>query len=134
MDIDALLCDHATVRDGLLHLLGGGITRVTKTRYPTELGIFLAMILTLTPSEGEEKHRVRVNIVGMDGQQIAEVNGELGVKDHPNREPGEGYVVPLPLSLASIPIPAPGTYAVNILIDGRQLRSLDFVASESAAN
>ena len=50
MRIDtALLCDAATERDGLLNVLGGGITVATRPEFPAPLGMTLALVRLSTP-------------------------------------------------------------------------------------
>jgi hypothetical protein len=41
----AVLCDAVSVRDGLLHILGGGITKVGRPSVPTPFGVQLALML-----------------------------------------------------------------------------------------
>jgi hypothetical protein len=38
MDIEALLCDAATVRENVLHILGGGLGQLWRDVYPARLG------------------------------------------------------------------------------------------------
>ena len=46
MHLDALLCDAATVRDSLLHILGGGIVKMAPLQYPAPIPAILALQLT----------------------------------------------------------------------------------------
>ena len=45
-----LLCEAASVHEGLLNILGGGVTVVTRPEYPSELGLSLAIRVMLHPS------------------------------------------------------------------------------------
>ena len=71
MDIEALLCDAVTVRENLLHVLGGGLGQIWRESYPAPLGAELALLLTLHPSETADEHELRVLIQDTDGKQIA---------------------------------------------------------------
>lgn len=128
MEIDIFLCDAATVREGLLHVLGGGITRVGRPRYPAPLGLVLAGILKLRPAEAEEKHRIRVLVHDIDGAKMGEISGEFGVAAGPGLQPGEHLAMPIVLPMQGVPIAKPGTYSIEILLDGQQVRSLMFIA------
>jgi hypothetical protein len=129
MQVEALLCDAATVRENLLHVLGGGIARIWRPQFPALLGLDLALVFTLTPSEAQEKHRLRVLVQTADGAKLAEVIADFGVKPSADLKPGERMIVPVPLSLRQVPIPAEGVYGVEVLVDANLQRSFTFVAS-----
>lgn len=129
MQVEALLCDAATVRESLLHVLGGGVTRIWRPQFPAALGVDLALVLTLAQSEAQEKHRLRVLVQTADGAKLAEAIAEIGVAPSADLKPGERITVPVALSLRQVPIPADGIYGVEVLIDGILQRSFTFVAA-----
>ena len=128
MEIEALLCDAARVREGLLHVLGGGVTRLGRDRFPTALGLDLGMMITLHPTETVDIHRLRIVIQGADGQQIARLDAEFGVGTQPGVQPGELVPVALAVPLQGVPLPGPGSYSLELLLDGQHRKSLQFLA------
>jgi hypothetical protein len=133
MRIDcALLCDAATVREGLLHVLGGGVTRVTRQGYPAPLGLTVALRILVHPTEAGRQHKLDVRLQGADGQQIMEVNVEFGMNEPGDLQPGEEASLPIPLNLPpELRLPSPGTYSFELLIDGIHQQSVPFVAQQA---
>jgi hypothetical protein len=109
-------------------MLGAGITRVTCPVFPANLGLTLAMMLTLEPTEADDKHKLRAVLQDQDGNQIARIDGEFGVQPGKSARPGERLAVPMVLPLAGLPIPKAGTYSFELLLDSQHVRSLAFVA------
>ncbi len=134
MQVEALLCDAATVRENLLHILGGGITRIWRPSFPAPLGLDLALMLTMTKTEAQEKHRLRVTIMTEDGKTLAELTGEFGIAPGAGTElkPGERLVIPVALPLRDVQVPGEGIYSIEVLIDAQLQRSFTFVAALSA--
>lgn len=128
-----MLCDFATVREGLLHVLGAGVTRLWRQTYPAPLGLSLALLFRLEPSETHEQHRLRVVLVNEDGQRQAELDGQFGVQAGPGTRPGEQVVMPMVLNLQGMPIMKAGTYSLDILLDSLQIGSLSFVVATPEA-
>ena len=78
MDVTtAMLADFAQVREGLLFVASGGVTRCYRDQLPAPLGVFLATVLELDRLEAERVHEVHVVVVDEDGQQLAEIAGEI---------------------------------------------------------
>lgn len=132
MRIDcALLCDAATVREGLLHVLGGGITRANRPGYPAPLGLTLALRILVHPTEADREHKLLVRLQGADGERIADFEVEFGVQDPAKVDPKEQVSVPLPLGIPpAVQLPKPGQYSFELLIDGIHQQSVPFVATE----
>jgi len=124
----AFLCDAASVREGLLHVLGGGITRVWRQEFPGPMGMSVAMLLELHRQELNRPHELSITVMGEDGQSVAEVKGGFQAPANPNLEVHEGLLVPMTLDLRAAAIPAAGAYTVDISIDGEHRRSLRFSA------
>jgi len=130
--VQAFLADAVSTRDGLLHILGGGVTRLWRKQYPAPMNVDLAALFTLHPTEATERHRLRVVIQTVDGDSVAELDGEFGVNVGPpgsptSRQPGESLILPLGLSLRGVGIPHPGSYSVEVLVDGQHVESLFFM-------
>jgi hypothetical protein len=124
----ALLCDAANVRDGLLYILGGGISRITRPTWPAPLGVDLALRICAHPSESGTTHTLNVFVQGVDGQRHAELNMRFTPQAAVGLLPGQEIQLPLPLDLRQIALPAAGEYSVEVLIDGTHQASLPVLA------
>lgn len=131
MRIDcALLCDAATVREGLLNILSGGITRANRPAYPAPLGMMLALRIMIHPTEVSRPHELRIQLQDADGQQLAAMDAQIGIGDPNEIEPGEEASIPLPLGFPpQVALPGPGRYSFEILIDGTHQASVPFTAT-----
>jgi hypothetical protein len=131
MQVDvALLCDFVTVRDNLLHILGGGIGELTRPVFPAPMNVGLAVRLLAHPTEVSTSHTVRVLVVGTDGEDIAAMELQTSVVPHVPR-PDQVVNWVLPFALHGILLPAPGAYSVEILIDGVHQKSVPFEVKEA---
>jgi hypothetical protein len=126
----ALLCDAATVREGLLHVLGGGVTRLNRPAYPAPIApLTLAMRILMHPTEADRQHQLDVRLHGADGEEIAKVEGQFGIGDPGDTEPGEELSIALPLGMPpQIALPRAGRYSFEILIDGEHRATVPFIA------
>jgi hypothetical protein len=128
----ALLSDSAQVAQGKTFILGGGVTILWRQQFPAPLGVSLVLQLTYHRSEAESDHELRIQVMDADGNAVLpEITAGLHVGG-PN--PGVPANVPLavPLALPFPPIPVlqrPGAYSVEILLDGRHLKSLPFAVA-----
>lgn len=131
MRIDtALLCDAVTVREDLLHILGGGITRINRTQFPAPLAAALALRVLLHRTEVGRLHTMEVILAGEDGQMIAKVDAQFQVPPDvlSKLKANEEVTVNLPLGLHGVLVPQVGAYAFDILIDGTHAASVPFHA------
>jgi hypothetical protein len=131
MEIDtALLCEAATVRDGLFFILGGAITEVVNAEYPAELGLTLALRILVHPTEMEHPHRLEIVLQDEDGEQITTVNGDIQLGGADLVPAGELGEILIPWSFPGKPLlPAIGRYSFELLIDGLHQRSIPLRAS-----
>lgn len=123
----AFLCDFAEVRERLLFALGGGITRLWREAFPASMEASLALLLELHQMELATQHELQVVVQGEDGQRVGEVKAafQMGASDV---DVGENLLVPIALDLRPARLPAPGSYAVEIVIDGAHQRTIQFKA------
>lgn len=129
MRIDcALLCDSVTIREGLLHILGGGITRANRDNFPAPLNLALALRIMVHPTEADRTHQLTVLLLAQDGERIAEFGIEFGISDPSVLEPAEEASLPLALSLHTVPLPREGPYSFELLIDGIHQATVPFRA------
>ena len=131
MRIDtALLCDAVTVREGLLHILGGGINRINRPQYPAPLGAALALRILLHRTELDRQHTLEVVLAGEDGQMIAKVEAPFAVPREAvvDLRPTEEVIVNVPIGLQGLLVPREGAYAFDLLIDNTHAASIPFHA------
>ncbi|MEY2426405.1 MAG: hypothetical protein QOI61_1977 [Actinomycetota bacterium] len=129
----ALLCDAATVREGLLHILGGGITRLHRTEFPAPMQVTLVAQVVLTPGEVGFAHDVSAIIQTEDGDVVVQANGHLEPGEpNPLLEPGESVILPLVINLTNVVVPAPGGYSIEISVDDVHQTSITFRAVSAA--
>lgn len=123
--VSALLCDFATVREGLLHVLGGGVTRIWRPTLPATLGVSLALTLEVPRDEVLLPHEVQVMIKDSDRNLLAEVTGGTQAPQLPIRlEPEEAVLVSLALPLQSINVLRYGRHDLDISVDKVSVRTL----------
>jgi hypothetical protein len=129
MRIDcALLCDSVTIREGLLHILGGGITRANRENFPAPLNLALALRIMVHPTEADHTHELAVLLLAEDGERIAQLGIQFGINDPSVLEPAEEASLPLALSLHTVPLPREGPYSFELLIDGIHQGTVPFRA------
>ncbi|MEY2468967.1 MAG: hypothetical protein QOF21_1665 [Actinomycetota bacterium] len=128
----ALLCDAATVREGLLHILGGGITRLHRAEYPAPMQVTLVAQVVLSPVEVEFAHDVTAIVQTEDGEVIVQATGHLEAgPPNPLLEPGESVVLPLVIGLHGVVLAGPGGYSIEISVDDIHQSSIAFRAITS---
>jgi hypothetical protein len=133
MRIDcALLCDAVTVREGLFHILGGGVTRVYRPVYPSQLGVGIALRIMVHPTEADAAHEMALVLVEEDGREIVRL--EIGFQAPPADQrgdirPGEELNMLLPIGMHAWPLPHEGAFNVHILIDGIHQTEVPFYAA-----
>jgi hypothetical protein len=124
----AILCDFAQVREGLLFVSSGGVTRVFHSPahpFPRPLGLYLALAIEIGPEEIDRVHEVRVRVTR---QSDLSQMGQAGAGFQPVRPPalqqGEALTIPLVVPLVMVPIPDFGAYDVHASPDGLTPRIL----------
>jgi len=131
MHVEALLCDAVSIREGLLHILGGGITKVHRRAYPTALGINLALRITIPRDSLGADHEVRVVVRPADDpeRELGAVTLAFRSSGEPEPPPHAEVAFPAAVPLRDVPIPALGYYVVEIFGNDQLLRSLPFEAT-----
>ena len=119
----ALLADFAQVRDGLLFVSSGGVTRCYRDMLPAPLNIYMAMVLELDRLEAEKVHEVHVVVVDEDGQQLAEISGEIQL-GQTQMMIGENLNVPIVFDLRNVPIERYGSIEIRLYIAAEHRRTL----------
>ena len=117
----AILCDFAQVREGLLFVSSGGITRVfqpPEPPFPRSLGLFLALAIEIGPEEINRVHEVRVSLTRQaDASIVGQAVAGFQTTAPPAMQPGEALTISTVVPLGMMPIPAFGAYDVRASVD-----------------
>lgn len=120
----ATLCDAATIREGLLHILGGGVGAIRRDAAAPTLGVQLATLIQLEPDEmGTHEIVVRVHDVDRD-RPLAHVHGRLDAEADGEADPGDPMLVPLIFPVAEVPLQGSGMVRLDVAIDGQDMACL----------
>ena len=125
------LCDYANVREGLLNVTSGGITRIAVHHgFPAEIEAHLAMSVYVHPHRVGEAHNGRVVLRYPDtAEDIARIDFEFNVDAE--RNPGEGLNLPFALPLRGVTFPHAGQVDISVSMDGAPAGLLTFWVIDS---
>lgn len=128
----ALLCDFAQVREGLLFVASGGITRMWRPELPAPLGVMLAVVIELDQIEAQRPHEFAVHCMAEDGQRVLSFEGGFQVSGPaPDMHSTENYQVPISVDLRFAGVDRYGAHDLKIYADGNHLRTLTFWVAPS---
>lgn len=113
----ALLCDAATVRDGLLHILGGGVSVIGRPAIPAPMGVTVALMVEQHRTELDREHDLQVLVLSADGAELARADLKWRAELPPPGVVASGYPFPVVVPLQGVVLPQAGTYSVEIVID-----------------
>ena len=133
MELDyALLADAAQIQQGKTFILGGGVSILWRQQYPAPLAVVLVMQLNYHRTEADSQHQVSVRVIDADGNSVVpEIQGELHVGP-PRADMPSNVTLAAPMVIPFPPFPVlqrPGAYSVEVLVDGRHLKSLPFAVA-----
>lgn len=124
----AMLCDAASIREGLLHVLGAGITFVIRPNYPAPLNASIGLLFGARdlPEAGED-HAFSVTLRREDGEAEP---GEIKANVKFQRPPDGSRLQSLPvaLDLHGTGLSAPGAYEILVSVDGHDRLMIPFEA------
>jgi hypothetical protein len=123
-----LLCDFASVREGLLFVVGGGITRVRRAHYPAALDCSVALLVELHQMELARPHELELRVLGSDGEDVASIKAGFQAAGMVDLDVGENLPIPVVLDLRAAALPKPGRYSIEASIDGSHQLTLSFRA------
>ena len=115
----ALLCDFAQVREGVLFVSSGGVSRLTTTSLPCPFAMHLALLFEVPPEEIGNSFRVHVAIAHAP---TAHVGGTA--EANLTTRSSEALMVPMAVDLRPIEVHQPGPHDVRISVDGQLARFL----------
>ena len=130
MQVEILtLCDAAADYQGRLSLLGAFDT-INATTFPaTHPHCSIALRIRFHRIE-DGPHSIRIHVVDDDGALIMpNLEGQIGVSFVDDSETASVNFI---LGIQGLPLAKPGTYAVNLAVDGKQEASVPLYIKESA--
>ena len=115
----AIVCDYTQVREGLLTVVSGGITRLWRDQVPGPFGIELAVLVEVPPEERSDPHELHVTVTGPNGEELAKLGGGFQLTNVPagTYDADEPAFMPLPLDLRTVNAIAYGWHSIKIRID-----------------
>ena len=129
-----LLCDYANIREGMLNIVSGGITRIaTSSGFPSSIDAHLAMSVYVHPHRIGDTHTGRIILRYPDTvEEIARI--EFQFHGDAQLNPGEGLNFHFALPLQSVIAPRAGQIDVSVTVDESPLGLISFWMSDAADN
>ena len=84
----ATLCDFAQVREGLLFVSSGNITRVSRPAFPTRVDLFLALSFVVDARKESGDYSIEAAVRTESGDPVARASVNLAVRESPNAQAG----------------------------------------------
>ena len=113
----ALLCDAVSIREGLIHILGGGVTRIWTEQFPTAINATLALRILVAPEQAGESHAIKLVVRGPEGDDLGTFNLDFGVNPGELSPGVDSVPVPLAIPMGQVALPEAGQYRVEVVID-----------------
>jgi hypothetical protein len=110
-----MLCDAASGREGLLFVMGGGITRLLPSEYPARTPT-VAFIVLLDELDYGEEHEFRVTVMDAEERELGSGTGKFESVSF--EDSGEALLFPGVVPLMDIGLLEAGDYEVRLSIDG----------------
>lgn len=123
-----VLCDAVSTREGLLHVLGGGITYIQRPSYPAPLLSDLGVVVS---HRGSAILDLVVTLrKDGDSQTLAEIKFEGQSELDPQARPNSYAATPLPIDARGLAIPSAGNYTFTASLKGGKGMTVNFTAVE----
>jgi hypothetical protein len=120
MDIEfAVLCDAASIREGILNVLGAPITRVYRPELPAALGVSLAALFVFEAEDHGQMREFEIKVSNASGV-IQKGVGVVAVGPRPDKaETGEDRIFsPFVASFYGQPTSNWGEHTFSVSVDG----------------
>jgi hypothetical protein len=116
----AVLCDAASVREGLLHVLGAGISNTTFGEFPSRLPMTFAFRVVLEPRELRPRHALSIRLVDPVGDAVyGRLQLTFEVEDPAAAREESALATPVPLG--AFEVPGPGRYLIEADFDKQRV-------------
>ena len=121
-----LLCDYANIREGMINIVSGGITRIgSSIGFPTAIDAHLAMSVYVHPLRVSETHTGRMVLRFPDTvEEIARIEFEF--HGDADLHPGEGLNFHFALPLQGISVPRAGQIDISVTVNEAPIGLLSF--------
>lgn len=125
----ATLCDAASVREGLLNVLGAGITLLQRQSFPAPLTLSLALLFELEADLPDKGYRVDIELRDSKGEVGVRMGGAINTANAERPfDPSIPSSVPFIASLDGVGIPRADSYEFVISLEGQVVSTLKFAA------
>jgi hypothetical protein len=130
-----ILCDFAQIREGLLFVQSGGLTRLVAPSFPAKFACHVATLVWLPPHEAGSAHEM---VMKVKSAATATLTATVKVALHETAppaglQPGEGRQVPIVVPLAAVSFPSPGEYDLQVEVDEQFAGDISFRVAERPA-
>lgn len=124
----AILCDFAQVREGLLFVSSGGITRIAAPDLGAPVGFSVAGELEVGPLESNSTHEVAFKVTTVEtSATVWEATMSVSTSAIPDALfPGESLHVPYALAVGPFPVQVFGPHDLKVSIDNAETELLTF--------
>lgn len=128
-----LLCDYANIREGMLNIVSGGITRIATTSgFPSAIDAHLAMSVYVHPHRVDQTHHGRIVLRHPDTtEEMARI--EFDFHGDAQLNPGEGLNFHFALPLQSIVAARPGQIDIAVTVDETPMGMISFWMSDASS-
>jgi hypothetical protein len=128
----AVLCDFAQIRDGLLFVSSGAISRLYRRGLPSPLGLMVGLVIEIPVEDAGDEHELVAQVINRQGEELAVVRNAFRVGDH-NLFPHEVQQAPAVISVTGVEAVSWGTHQVRLYLDDVLDRTLTFYVVPSTA-
>jgi hypothetical protein len=130
-----ILCDFAQIREGLLFVQSGGLTRLVAPSFPAKFACHVATLIWLPPHEAGSAHEI---VMKVKAASTAKLTATVKVALHETAppaglQPGEGRQVPIVVPLAAVSFPSPGEYDLQVEVDEQFAGDISFRVAKRPA-
>ncbi len=130
-----ILCDFAQIREGLLFVQSGGLTRLVAPSFPAKFACHVATLVWLPPDEAATAHEI---VMKVKSAATATLTATVKVALHETAppaglQPGEGRQVPIVVPLVAVSFPEPGEYDLQVEVDDQFAGDISFRVAERPA-
>jgi hypothetical protein len=127
-----ILCDFAQIREGLLFVQSGGLTRLAAPTFPAQFACHVATLVWLPPHEAGTAHEIVMKVKSASTAKLtATVKVELHESAAPSAlRPGEGRQVPIVVPLGAVSFPEAGEYDLQVEVDDEFAGDISFVVAQ----
>lgn len=114
-----VLSDAVTVRDGLVNILAGGITRLNRKELPAPMGLSLAILLEVLDESFDVPHELRIEVVDTEDKSLFQAAGAIFLERPPNLNFNEPTILPIPFDLRTAQIETFGRHELSVKLDNQ---------------